>query len=120
MNKETEQLPAGCGYIGHDFGASYPDSQCFGGRLYDLDNSDAPGALNEPPRYINCPQCQHEAWLEDQAGSIMEAGYTAAEEGKSRDACPFPVAATRYPEDGEWYKTQWLKGYEAQMKEANT
>lgn len=97
----AEPLPDGCGYIGHDFGASYPDSQCFGGRLYDMDDSDEPGMVNEPGEFIYCPECQHEAWLEDQRENVEEQGWCAHEKGESRDSCPFPRAATRYPADGQ-------------------
>lgn len=114
---EIPQLPDGCGYTGHDFGASYPDSQCFGGQLYDLDNSDEPGTINEPLNYIPCPECQHEEWLERQVDEIRDEGYMAAYEGKTRDACPFPAAATRYPQDGEWYRLRWMEGYEECEKE---
>lgn len=50
-------LPAGCGYQGYEFGASYPDSECFGGRLYDMDNCDGDGNVYEPAEHIPCPMC---------------------------------------------------------------
>lgn len=50
-------LPQGCGYQGYEFGASYPDSLCCGGRLYDCDNCDDAGNLYEPGEYIPCPMC---------------------------------------------------------------
>lgn len=50
------ELPAGCGYQGYEFGAGYPDSECFGGRLYDMDNCDDAG-LYEPLDYVPCPMC---------------------------------------------------------------
>lgn len=55
--RTMEMLPAGCGYQGYEFGASYPDSECFGGRLYDMDNCDGNGNLYEPAEEIPCPMC---------------------------------------------------------------
>ena len=52
-----KRLPEGCGYQGYEFGASYPDSQCFGGRLYDMDACDDNGGIYEPTEYIPCPMC---------------------------------------------------------------
>jgi hypothetical protein len=54
-----EMLHAGCGYQGYEFGAGrYPDSQCFGGRLYDMDNCDDDGNLYAPMDDIPCPICR--------------------------------------------------------------
>lgn len=117
MSDEVPMLPDGCGYIGHDFGAAYPDSQCYGGRLYDLDNCDNGGNLYEPLDYIPCPECEHEEWLEMQREDIETQGWVAAEEGKPKESCPFPAKATRYPKDGEWYKAAWLKGYDTHTYE---
>ena len=62
MSDELQMLPDGCGYQGYEFGAGrYPDSQCFGGRLYDMDNCDEPGTVNEPMDYIPCPICKPKA-----------------------------------------------------------
>lgn len=56
---EVPQLPAGCGYQGYEFGAGrYPDSQCFGGRLYDMDNCDNDGNIYDPLDDIPCPMCR--------------------------------------------------------------
>lgn len=57
MAKEVPQLPEGCGYQGYEFGASYPDSICFGGRLYDADNCDNEGNYYEPAENVPCPIC---------------------------------------------------------------
>lgn len=55
-------LPSGCGYQGYEFGAGrYPDSECFGGRLYDMDNCDGDGNLYEPMDDIPCPMCRPKA-----------------------------------------------------------
>ena len=54
---EIPMLPDGCGYQGYEFGAAYPDSQCFGGRLYDMDSCDGDGNLYEPDEDIPCPMC---------------------------------------------------------------
>ncbi len=53
-----KMLPEGCGYQGYEFGAGrYPDSICFGGRLYDADDCDGQGNYYEPPEEIPCPMC---------------------------------------------------------------
>lgn len=111
--ENNSTLSTGCGYSGHEFGASYPDSVCVNGQLYDADNCDENGNLYEPHVYIPCPECNHKEWLENQREDIQEQGWLAKEDGRARDACPFPAAATRYPKDGEWYREQWLKGYDA-------
>lgn len=55
---EPHMLPSGCGYQGYEFGAGrYPDSQCFGGRLYDMDDCDGEGMIYEPGEYVPCPMC---------------------------------------------------------------
>lgn len=64
IRSEVPMLPAGCGYQGYEFGASYPDSQCFGGRLYDMDNCDGDGNLYEPIEYIPCPMCHPKKYVE--------------------------------------------------------
>lgn len=46
-----------CNYQGYEFGASYPDSVCIDGRLWDADNCDIDGALYEPNDNIPCPVC---------------------------------------------------------------
>jgi hypothetical protein len=111
--EKIPQLPDGCGYFGHEFGASYPDSQCYGGQLYDLDDCDNSGNLFEPLEYIACPECNHDEWLEAQREDIENLGWEAKEKGLPEESNPFPARATRYPKDGEWYKERWLEGYRA-------
>ena len=81
QESETEipMLPDGCGYMGHEFGARYLDSQCFGGQLYDLDNCDDSGNLYEPGEYIACPQCHMEEWLEGLAEDVRSGIHDRAE-----------------------------------------
>lgn len=116
MNEEPKQLPAGCGYIGFDFGASYEDSQCYGGRLYDLDNCDG-SLLYEPLEYIPCPQCQHSAWLETFKDSVECAGYEAAEKGLPRTYVHKPVRLEKRGDKAKLEKW-WLAGYDALKLEA--
>lgn len=47
-----------CSYQGYEFGASYPDSICMDGRLYDADDCDDNGNLYEPTEDIPCPMCR--------------------------------------------------------------
>ncbi len=111
MSTGTPILPDGCGYMGKDFGANYIDSQCFGGRLYDLDDCDG-SLLYEPTEYKPCPQCKHDEWLERLLEEVEEAGWIAAEEGESRKS-PYAAEKLRFPEDLEQMKSAWLKGYDS-------
>lgn len=58
LSTEIPMLPDGCGYQGYEFGASYPDSICFGGRLYDADAYDD-GMYRELGEYVPCPMCHY-------------------------------------------------------------
>lgn len=106
-----EQLPAGCGYQGREFGAQYLDSECFGGRLYDMDNCDNDGNIFEPAEYIPCPNCNHaealKGWLEE----AEEDGFTAHVQGKPRK---FPITASqlKHASDHKVLKAAWLKGWD--------
>jgi hypothetical protein len=64
MKEEIEPLPAGCGYQGYEFGASYPDSACFGGKLYDMDACDGNGMIYDPMEDIPCPMCDRQAAID--------------------------------------------------------
>lgn len=55
---------ATCDYQGHEFGASYPDSMCIDGRLWDADACDGRGNLYEPSEHIPCPKCQRQKAVE--------------------------------------------------------
>ena len=52
-----------CDYQGYEFGASYPDSVCIDGKLFDADNCDNDGNLYDTGEDIPCPMC-------DEAGAI--------------------------------------------------
>ena len=75
IGNETPMLPAGCGYRGHEFGANYLDSECFGGQLYDMDDCDGDGLLYEPCEYIPCPKCRMEDWMERIAEDICDGTW---------------------------------------------
>src|ERR1700744_5183581 len=109
-----------CDYIGHDFGASYPDSVCIDGRLFDADNCDNNGNLYEPCEYKICPECCHEEWLADQQEEIEGDGYCASADGLKLEDNPFPKAATRYPKDGETYRIWWKKGWHSYHEEGES
>ena len=49
-----------CDYQGYEFGASYPDSICIDGRLFDADDCDGNGNVFEPSENITCPICHEE------------------------------------------------------------
>ena len=52
----------GCDYRGRDFGASYIDSCCIDGYLWDLDSGDSDSLWIGGD--IPCPECNHDAWIE--------------------------------------------------------
>lgn len=55
-----------CDYQGREFGASYPDSVCIDGLLWDADSGDAcdGGWCYTNGGEIPCPQCNAEAYAE--------------------------------------------------------
>ena len=109
------QLPDGCGYTGNDFGATYPDSQCYGGKLYDLDNCED-GILYEPIDYIPCPQCQHKAWRERFNEEVEMEGWEAAKRGETEEDCPIVHADLKYPSDKRWLIACWKRGFKEYKK----
>lgn len=55
----------GCRYEAPTFGANYPDGQCIGGYLWDLDSCDEPGGPLFSGGDIPCPWCnaaEHIEW----------------------------------------------------------
>ncbi len=111
-NSEVPTLPQGCGYTGYDFGGGYIDSQCFGGRLYDLDDCDEPGGmLYEPLEFIPCPKCNHEEWIKSLLKECEEKGAIAKSDGLPRE-CPYVAEKLRYPEDLPRYVAAWNKGWD--------
>ncbi len=76
--QELPPLPAGCGYQGYEFGASYPDSGCFGGKLYDMDNCDSDGLIYDPMEDIPCPMCNRAGAIEWWAESRMDGDIIKA------------------------------------------
>lgn len=77
---EMKILPEGCGYQGYEFGAgSYPDSICFGGKLYDADNCDSNGNYYDPMEDIPCPMCREKEAIEFWAQRNRSSGQNKAE-----------------------------------------
>lgn len=64
--EQSKEFPdvESCGYQGYEFGASYPDSICVDGQLYDADNCDDEGNLYEPLEDVPCPMCREEDAIE--------------------------------------------------------
>lgn len=117
VTSDVPMLPEGCGYMGYDFGARYIDSQCYGGRLYDLDNCDEPGTLNEPLEYIHCPECRHEDWLVEVLERCEEEGGIAKFDGLPRKP-PYVKEQLRYPKDLRRMQNAWKRGWDSE--EADT
>ncbi|CAH0528293.1 hypothetical protein CTH30272_01968 [Allocatenococcus thiocycli] len=68
----------GCGYVGHEFGAHYPDGQCIDGYMWDLDS----GGLDESgDSYLDiggelpCRKCNSKAFIRYHADSLLNDGY---------------------------------------------
>ena len=54
-----------CDYSGHEFGASYPDSVCIDGYLWDADSCDEPGGPLYSGGEWPCPRCNTRLMLEN-------------------------------------------------------
>jgi hypothetical protein len=111
----TVQLADGCGYTGRDFGAPYPDSQCYGGRLFDMDKCDDKGNLTITGFEPLCPNCRHKEWLAVVLMFCNEEGWVASEAGEEKE-CPYTADNIRFPEDLEVMRGAWLEGYETNKR----
>ena len=107
-----------CDYQGFDFGATYPDSVCIDGVLWDADSGESTedGWEYDLGGEIPCPECNHDAWLESMHDDIEESGWVAAEEGMPREST-FKPETLRYPNDYETLKTWWLAGFDKRTAE---
>lgn len=112
-------LPTGCGYTGNDFGASYPDAECFGGWLYDLDNCDGEGNLYEPITPHPCPSCNHDEWLKQFKDAVENQGFEDAEVFLPRKYTHKPI---RHEQRGDRYRMArwWYRGYDASVAESQS
>ena len=66
-----------CTYTGHEFGASYPDSVCIDGFLWDADSGDDDGLTHGGD--IPCPRCNTAEYLDgakEEAGCCGMSGFT--------------------------------------------
>lgn len=62
-----------CGYQGYEFGASYPDSMCIDGLLWDADSGDGDGYLTCGGE-IPCPRCSTEGYLRAALDEAKDGG----------------------------------------------
>jgi hypothetical protein len=113
----SKKLDRNCGYQGHEFGATYPDSVCFNGQLFHADDCDDRGNLFEPLEHIPCPECNHAAWLEYWRESIENEGTVAANKGLPKYSCRFIEANLKYPQDRDCLIAMWQKGYDEMKSE---
>lgn len=103
---------SGCDYQGHEFGASYLDSVCINGYLWDADSCEEPGGPLHNGGEEPCPKCNHDEWLSEHSYGVEEMGYIAQNEGKPITDCPFPQEAKEHiPGDGAIFRYLWLKGF---------
>lgn len=96
--------------MGKDFGAPYIDSQCFGGRLYDLDRCNDDGCLYEPIEYMPCPECNHQLFLENCVENAESEGMRARCDGKPRQF--ISPDKLRYPQDHESLQAAFFRGWD--------
>lgn len=72
----------GCDYVGHDFGAHYPDSTCIDGYLWDMDSggTDADGdSYLDSGGDMPCPKCNPKKFVRYIAEDIVDSGYECFE-----------------------------------------
>lgn len=100
----------GCDYQGHEFGATYPDSLCIEGWLWDADSGENGQVTSggEQP----CPWCNHREWVVNALEAIEEKGWEARDKGLAREANPYPLK-TRFHHLGEVYRGAWWKGWDS-------
>ena len=93
-----------CSYQGYEFGATYLDSVCIDGRLFDADQCDDVGNLFEPLDYIPCPACcaaeavkyYIELWDDGDAENVEEkATHLVNDIRKNRGLAPWPPPKTK-------------------------
>lgn len=105
----------GCSYQGYEFGASYPDSLCIEGLLYDADSgapaSDGHGWNYDRGGEIPCPHCNHATWAESALDELEDAGGDAHAEGKPRDSCPHPTKS-RFQHLAAAMAARWHAGWD--------
>lgn len=63
-----------CGYAGYEFGATYPDSTCIDGYLWDADSCDEPGGGLTIGGEIACPRCNTKAFLRNAVTEAKDGG----------------------------------------------
>lgn len=81
MSAPEQQTPMpGCDYQGYEFGASYPDSVCIDGYLWDADKY-------ENGQYVGegewpCPKCNRSAWRDWHRDAVIEDAMVTVDAGK--------------------------------------
>ena len=62
-----------CDYQGYEFGASYPDSMCIDGLLWDADSGDDEGCFTNGGD-LPCPRCNTAAYLQYALDQAKDGG----------------------------------------------
>ena len=62
-----------CQYQGYEFGASYPDSMCIDGLLWDADSDDGDGYLTSGGE-LPCPRCNTAGYLQNALEQAQDGG----------------------------------------------
>ena len=109
----------GCDYIGHDFGAHYPDSTCIDGYLWDMDS----GFREDDNWYYTsggdmpCPCCNREVFIKGVIDDLENEGYNSVDR-------PITVKAIKHlmpafpSNERRKLKRYWWKGRREAMRDA--
>ncbi|SMH64613.1 protein of unknown function [Acidithiobacillus ferrivorans] len=126
MNNKPQESAA-CNYEGHDFGATYIDSCCIDGYLWDLDSCDEPGGRLSDGGDMPCPKCNTLEYLEQAkeeaesctSGSVFVSGGGYAYTGESIWLSAVRKAESLNP-DGAAHALQKLGVVKTLVPEAGT
>ena len=110
LNAAVAPVARGCDFHESYFGASYPDACCIDGMLWDLDSCDVPGGPLFSGGDVHCPQCNHDAWLDDFKDEVEMEGYEAFEKKEPRKRV-YKAVRHEQPKDrakmGKWFSAGW-------------
>lgn len=96
MSETPERAtPKSCDYQGYEFGASYPDSVCVEGRLFDADHCDDAGNLYDNDEDIPCPMCRRADAIRWWTDRYRNGGTTQKDAAKAARALVTDIRQNR-------------------------
>lgn len=98
----------GCDYQGHEFGASYLDSVCIDGWLWDADSCDEPGGPLFEGGEIPCPRCNTAAFLDAAKLDAKDGGCGTAQWHPWCAAVIWESAVAKALRENQAVATRWL------------